>query len=154
MTFERLGRILLKTETESRRAAVYARISTDRQSADSPADQISRCRDFAISHKQLRFEAPLNHDLQLTGAYVAQLVIAHVGSGEAYPEVEDVDERAVWFKSARRVRVVTLRARSSQVTFPAYLMSACRLRTSVRPPRRSAKKRKPRNLHESEGFAR
>src|SRR5271157_811915 len=29
------------------RAAVYARMSTDRQSADSPADQIARCREFA-----------------------------------------------------------------------------------------------------------
>jgi Resolvase, N terminal domain len=31
------------------RAAVYARMSTDKQSTDSPADQISRCRDFAES---------------------------------------------------------------------------------------------------------
>ena len=29
------------------RAAIYARMSTDRQSADSPADQVARCRDFA-----------------------------------------------------------------------------------------------------------
>ncbi len=29
------------------RAAIYARMSTDKQSADSPADQIARCRDFA-----------------------------------------------------------------------------------------------------------
>jgi DNA invertase Pin-like site-specific DNA recombinase len=28
------------------RAAVYARMSTDKQSADSPADQIGRCREF------------------------------------------------------------------------------------------------------------
>ena len=31
------------------RAAVYARMSTDRQSADSRADQVARCRDFATS---------------------------------------------------------------------------------------------------------
>ena len=31
------------------RAAIYARMSTDKQSADSPADQIARCRDFAAS---------------------------------------------------------------------------------------------------------
>ena len=29
------------------RAAIYARMSTDKQSSDSPADQIARCRDFA-----------------------------------------------------------------------------------------------------------
>jgi predicted site-specific integrase-resolvase len=29
------------------RAATYARVSTDKQSADSPADQIARCREFA-----------------------------------------------------------------------------------------------------------
>jgi DNA invertase Pin-like site-specific DNA recombinase len=29
------------------RAAIYARMSTDKQSADSPADQIARCREFA-----------------------------------------------------------------------------------------------------------
>ncbi len=29
------------------RAAIYARMSTDRQSSDSPADQIARCREYA-----------------------------------------------------------------------------------------------------------
>ena len=29
------------------RAAIYARMSTDKQSADSPADLIVRCREFA-----------------------------------------------------------------------------------------------------------
>ena len=29
------------------RASIYARMSTDKQSADSPADQIARCREFA-----------------------------------------------------------------------------------------------------------
>jgi hypothetical protein len=29
------------------KAAIYARMSTDKQSADSPADQIARCREFA-----------------------------------------------------------------------------------------------------------
>ena len=31
------------------RAAIYARMSTDKQSSDSPADQIARCRAFATS---------------------------------------------------------------------------------------------------------
>lgn len=31
------------------RAAIYARMSTDKQSADSPADQIARCRGFAAA---------------------------------------------------------------------------------------------------------
>jgi site-specific DNA recombinase len=31
------------------RAAIYARMSTDKQSADSPGDQIARCRTFAAS---------------------------------------------------------------------------------------------------------
>ena len=31
------------------RAAIYARMSTDKQSADSPADQVARCRDFAAA---------------------------------------------------------------------------------------------------------
>ncbi len=31
------------------RASIYARVSTDRQSTDSPADQIGRCRAFAES---------------------------------------------------------------------------------------------------------
>ena len=29
------------------RAAIYARMSTDKQSADSPADQVARCREYA-----------------------------------------------------------------------------------------------------------
>jgi len=31
------------------RAAIYARMSTDKQSTDSPADQIARCREFAAA---------------------------------------------------------------------------------------------------------
>ena len=31
------------------RAAIYARMSADKQSSDSPADQIARCRDFAAA---------------------------------------------------------------------------------------------------------
>jgi len=31
------------------RAAIYAHMSTDKQSADSPADQVARCREFAAS---------------------------------------------------------------------------------------------------------
>jgi len=31
------------------RAAIYARMSTDKQSADSPADQVARCREFAAA---------------------------------------------------------------------------------------------------------
>ncbi len=30
-----------------KRAAIYARMSADKQSADSPADQIARCREYA-----------------------------------------------------------------------------------------------------------
>lgn len=29
------------------RVAIYARMSTDKQSADSPADQVARCREYA-----------------------------------------------------------------------------------------------------------
>ena len=29
------------------RAAIYLRMSTDKQSADSPTDQIARCREYA-----------------------------------------------------------------------------------------------------------
>ena len=36
--------------TESNRCAVYARISTEKQSALSPADQIRKCREFAANH--------------------------------------------------------------------------------------------------------
>ena len=32
------------------RAAIYLRMSTDKQSADSPADQIARCREFGKAH--------------------------------------------------------------------------------------------------------
>ena len=35
------------TDTPATRAAIYARMSTDKQSADSPADQIARCREYA-----------------------------------------------------------------------------------------------------------
>jgi DNA invertase Pin-like site-specific DNA recombinase len=31
------------------RAAIYARMSTDKQSPDSPADQVARCREFAAA---------------------------------------------------------------------------------------------------------
>ncbi len=30
-----------------KRAAIYARMSADKQSANSPADQIARCREYA-----------------------------------------------------------------------------------------------------------
>ena len=50
------------------RAAVYARMSTDRQSADSPADQISRCRDFAASHSWTIAEALIVEDAGISGA--------------------------------------------------------------------------------------
>ena len=36
--------------TEPNRCAVYARISTEKQSALSPADQIRKCREFAANH--------------------------------------------------------------------------------------------------------
>ena len=50
------------------RAAVYARMSTDRQSADSPADQISRCRDFAVSHGWTIADALIVQDAGISGA--------------------------------------------------------------------------------------
>ena len=50
------------------RAAVYARMSTDRQSADSSADQISRCRDFAASHSWTIAEALIVEDAGISGA--------------------------------------------------------------------------------------
>ncbi len=50
------------------RAAVYARMSTDRQSADSPADQISRCRDFATSRGWSIADDVVVQDAGISGA--------------------------------------------------------------------------------------
>ena len=36
--------------TESNRCAIYARISTDKQSTLSPVDQIRKCREYADNH--------------------------------------------------------------------------------------------------------
>jgi len=47
------------------RVAIYARMSTDKQSADSPADQIARCRDFAIGRSRSPRAKP-GHVLRIT----------------------------------------------------------------------------------------
>jgi DNA invertase Pin-like site-specific DNA recombinase len=50
------------------RCAIYARMSTDKQSADSPADQIARCRDFAASHGWMIVPELLVEDAGVSGA--------------------------------------------------------------------------------------
>lgn len=50
------------------RAAVYARMSTDKQSADSPADQIARCRVFAESKGWTIDDALVVSDAGISGA--------------------------------------------------------------------------------------
>ncbi len=50
------------------RAAIYARMSTDKQSADSPADQIARCRDFASARGWLVVEELVAEDAGISGA--------------------------------------------------------------------------------------
>ena len=50
------------------RAAVYARMSTDRQSADSPADQVARCREFAASRGWTIADGLVVQDAGISGA--------------------------------------------------------------------------------------
>ena len=50
------------------RAAIYARMSTDKQSADSPADQIARCRDFARVRGWRVVEELVLQDAGISGA--------------------------------------------------------------------------------------
>ncbi len=50
------------------RAAIYARMSTDKQSADSPADQIARCREFAVTRGWTVAEELIVEDAGISGA--------------------------------------------------------------------------------------
>lgn len=50
------------------RAAIYARMSTDKQSADSPADQIARCRTFAEARGLAVVESLVVSDAGISGA--------------------------------------------------------------------------------------
>ena len=50
------------------RAALYARMSTDKQSADSPADQIARCRDFAKARGWTVAESLIVSEAGISGA--------------------------------------------------------------------------------------
>ena len=50
------------------RAAIYARMSTDKQSPDSPADQVTRCREFAAKHDLQVMEALIVTDAGISGA--------------------------------------------------------------------------------------
>ncbi len=50
------------------RAAIYARMSTDKQSADSPADQIARCREFATARGWQVVEDLVVTDAGVSGA--------------------------------------------------------------------------------------
>ena len=50
------------------RAAIYARMSTDKQSADSPADQIARCREFAERRGFRVMEPLIFEDAGISGA--------------------------------------------------------------------------------------
>ena len=50
------------------RAAIYARMSTDKQSADSPAGQIARCREYAARRGLLVVDALVMVDAGISGA--------------------------------------------------------------------------------------
>jgi DNA invertase Pin-like site-specific DNA recombinase len=50
------------------RAAIYLRMSTDKQSADSPADQIARCREFGKAHGWTVAEDLVVQDAGISGA--------------------------------------------------------------------------------------
>jgi len=50
------------------RAAIYARMSTDKQSADSPADQVARCREFAVSRGWTVLDDLVVQDAGISGA--------------------------------------------------------------------------------------
>ena len=50
------------------RAAIYARMSTDKQSADSPGDQIARCRAFAAARGWKVLESLVIEDAGVSGA--------------------------------------------------------------------------------------
>jgi DNA invertase Pin-like site-specific DNA recombinase len=50
------------------RAAIYARMSTDKQSADSPADQIARCREFASTRGWTVADELVVQDAGVSGA--------------------------------------------------------------------------------------
>ncbi len=50
------------------RAAIYARMSTDKQSADSPADQVARCREYAARQGWEVVEDLVVEDAGISGA--------------------------------------------------------------------------------------
>lgn len=52
------------------KAAIYARMSTDKQSADSPADQIARCREYAKRHGWQVVEDLVVTDERISGAAI------------------------------------------------------------------------------------
>jgi site-specific DNA recombinase len=58
----------VKHENGGARAAIYARMSTDKQSADSPADQIARCREYAKREGLHVVEDLVRTDAGISGA--------------------------------------------------------------------------------------
>ncbi len=57
-----------KTPQDCYRVAIYARMSTDKQSADSPADQIAQCREFAQVRDWRVVESLVVTDAGISGA--------------------------------------------------------------------------------------
>ena len=57
-----------KAPQDCSRVAIYARMSTDKQSADSPADQIAQCREFAQVRDWRVVEALVVADAGISGA--------------------------------------------------------------------------------------
>jgi site-specific DNA recombinase len=58
----------VKHQESGARAAIYARMSTDKQSADSPADQIARCREYAAREGLHVVEDLVRTDAGISGA--------------------------------------------------------------------------------------
>jgi DNA invertase Pin-like site-specific DNA recombinase len=56
------------TKRSGTRAAIYARISTDRQSAHSPADQVACCREFAAHRGWRATDGLVVEDAGISGA--------------------------------------------------------------------------------------
>ncbi len=56
------------TKRSEMRAAIYARMSTDKQNADSPADQIAQCREFAENRGWCVLEDLVVEDAGVSGA--------------------------------------------------------------------------------------
>ena len=74
------------------RAAIYGRVSTDKQNDDSPDDQIDRCREYAVRQGYDVVESLVKQDVGISGA----AMINRPGMMELMQRIDEWDVLLAW----------------------------------------------------------